>query len=68
MGTAVAGSFGNFKDEFWPQEEPMCSLPPSLLLFLDEGAKITIEEYHGSCQRGCCAVLQEVCFKMFNVS
>lgn len=58
-GTAVARSFGNSKEAFWPHEEPMCSPPPSLLLFLDGGTKITIEEYHESCQRGCCALLQE---------
>lgn len=51
--------FGNFKVEFWPHEEAMCSPPPSVLLFLDGGTKITIEEYHESCQRGCCALLQE---------
>ena len=60
--------FGNFKEEFWPQEEPMCSPPPSMLLFLDGGTKITTEGYHESCRRGCCAVFQEICFKMFNVS
>ena len=68
MGTAVARSFGTFKEEFWPHKESMCSLPPTVLLFLDGVTKITIEEYGKSCQRGCCAVLQEVCFKMFNVS
>lgn len=46
MGTAVARSFGNYKEEFWPHEEPMCSPPPSMLLFLDGGTKISIEEYH----------------------
>lgn len=60
--------FGNFKEEFWPQEEPMCSPSPSMLLFLDGGTKITTEGYHETCQRGCCAVFQEICFKMFNVS
>ena len=46
----------------------MCSPPPSMLLFLDGGTKITTEGYHESCGRGCCAVFQEICFKMFNVS
>lgn len=66
MRAVVARSLG--KGAFWPHEASMCSLPPSALLFLDGGTKIAIEEYGKSCQGGCCAVLQEVCFKMFNVS
>lgn len=67
-GRSCCRSLGNIQAEFWPQEEAMCSPPPFRLLFSDGGIKIPIEEYHESCQSGCCAVLWEVCFKMFNVS